>query len=104
MEGGKNQVTCFSRSQCGSHRFQVSHLSHQYNIWVLAEYMLQGTGKRPSICTKLSLREYTLLILMHKLYRVFDGDDLAFLFLVQIVYYRSKGSRFATSGWPCDHN
>src|SRR3972149_4626902 len=93
-----------SHSKHRMSRLQVPHLTHQDDIGVLSEHVLQGLGEGNGISLKLPLGEGRLNVGMDVFYGVLYGDYVAPLLLIDVIYHSSQGGCFAATCRSADNN
>ena len=79
-------------------RFQVAHFAHEDDVGILAERGLQRIGEGQRVNAELTLVHETFLCFMNELDRVFDGDDVAFEGVVQVIHHRGERCGLAGAG------
>src|SRR5450759_4584403 len=98
VEGGEHQVAGLSRGQSGLDGLEVSHLTDQYDVGVLAQGVLQGVGERVRVRAHLALVDDALLVQVEELDRVLDGDDVLFPGGIYQVHDGGEGGGLALAG------
>src|SRR5680860_372483 len=86
VQCGKHKVAGLSSRQGGLNGLQVSHFSNQNDVWILTQGRLQGSGESLGVRSHLALIDNTLLVLVEKLYRIFNSHDVLFTYAVDLVY------------------
>ncbi len=99
VQGGEHQVAGLRDGQRRTHCLEVPHLSHQDDIRILAERVLQRRGEALGIGSDFPLIDETALVPVDELDRILDRDDMALPLLVDLVDDRRQRSRFARAGW-----
>ena len=84
--------------QSGFHGLSVTDLTHQNDIGVLPENMTQALAKGEGIHTYLTLIDTRHLIAVEVFDRIFNGDDVFGLLIVDRVDHGSEGGRLSDSG------
>src|SRR3990167_6767591 len=97
MEGGKDQVTSLHSRHGQTYGLQVTHLSHQYDVWVLPHGGPQGRSETVGVGTQFPLVNQTVLGFIREFYRVLNGYDVKPLPLVEVFYHGSQGGRLPTA-------
>src|SRR5206468_8332995 len=83
-------------------RFEIAHLSHEYDIGVLAQCGLERSGKRTRIPRYFSLRDGTALVVVHEFDWFLDGHHVLRKILIDVVDQRSLRRCFAGTGRASD--
>ena len=58
------------------HGLRVAHFTDEDDVGVLAEGGAQGLGEARRVLADLALADHALLVLVHELDRILDGDDV----------------------------
>ena len=85
-------------SQRELNRFEIAHFAHEDDVGILAERGLQRIGEGQRMDAQLALVDETFLCFMDELDRIFDGDDVAFEGVVEIIHHRGERRGFAGAG------
>ncbi len=76
MQGGERKVARFGDTQCHLDRFQVAHFADEYHVGILAKRSPQRFRKPVSVGVDFALIDDTILVIVKKLDRVFDRQDV----------------------------
>jgi hypothetical protein len=76
-----------SSSDRSTYGIQVTHLSDDNHVRVMAQGVNQGGGERFGVITQIPLSDKTFLIRENVFNRVFDSYDIAMLVLIEVVYH-----------------
>ena len=76
MQRAEHQVTGLRGLDRDRDRLEVAHLADQDHVRILAECRAQRVLERARVRAHLALVDQALLVLVHELDRVFDGDDV----------------------------
>src|SRR4030088_339865 len=95
MQSRKGQVARLSDPQSRLDGFQVAHLADQYYVRVLAQGSAEGLGKTLRISVDFALIDDAVLMVMEKLNRVLDSEDVFVAVFVDLVDYCCQCGRFA---------
>ena len=87
MQGGKDQVTGLGGGHGQADGLQIAQLAHQDGVWVFAQGGAQGGGKRMRHRTDLALIHEALARFVHEFDRVFDGEDVARLGVIEVMHH-----------------
>ena len=98
MECAQDEVACLSRHQCHFDRGAIAHFADQNDFGRLAERGPQAVGIIVKIVPELPLIEGGALCGVDEFDRVFEGDDVDGLLLVDLIEERRQGCRFAAAG------
>ena len=85
VQGAEDQVPGLCGGQGELNRFEVAHFAHENDIGILAERGLQRIGEGQRVNAQLALVDEALLCFMNELDRIFDGEDVSFKGVVEIV-------------------
>ena len=80
------------------HCLAVANLTDQNHVWRLAQGIFQGIVPIPGIDADLALIDDRLLVPVHILHRVLDGDNVAGAVAVAVVNQRCQGCRLTGAG------
>ncbi len=78
VECTQTQVTSFRKRDRMVHGFTRAHLANQNYIWRLPQGVFQRNFKRFSVNSYFALSDNATLMLVNKLNRVFDRNNMAF--------------------------
>src|ERR1022692_3679383 len=98
MDCGEYKVTGFRRLESDVHRFDVSHLSNENNVRRLTQNMPQSDIEVISIDAYFTLTDDRLLVLVDKLNRVFNRDNINLPMCIEEIDHRGKSCRLAGAG------
>src|SRR4029077_3602131 len=76
VQRGKDQVACFRRFQRDFDRFAVAHFADQNDLGRLPQGGAQSQGECRSIAVEFALMYGGLFVVMAKLNRIFDAQDV----------------------------
>ena len=76
VQRGEHEVAGLRRVQRDLHRLGVAHLADQDDVGVLAQRRPQRLGEGRRVLADLALADHALVVLVHELDRVLDGDDV----------------------------
>src|SRR4029078_8654828 len=76
VQGTKGQVARFRYAQSGFNGLQIAHLADEDNVRVFAQDGAEGLGEAFGIRVNFALVAQTILVRVHELDRIFDGDDV----------------------------
>ena len=82
------------------HRLGVTHLTDEDDVGVFPQRGPQRPGERVGVVADLALADRRVLVRVHVLHRVLDGEDVAAPVLVDVVDHRGEGRRLARPGRP----
>ena len=102
MQGSENQVTGFGGGDGGADGLQVTHFTDENGIRVLTQGASDGVSECRNVIVDFTLCDDGVLVIMIELDRVFDGDDMVFLFDVDDVDHGGEGGGLAGTGRPRD--
>ena len=98
MQSAERQVSGFSNAQRRFNGLQVAHFADEHHVGVFAQRRAQCVGKRFGVRVQLALIHQAVLVLVHELDGVFDGDDVLVALAVDLVDHRRQRSGFAGTG------
>ena len=104
MQGREHEVPGLGRGQRGRHRLEVAHLADEDDVGVLPQHRLERPVERLGVGAHLALVDHALLVAVQELDRVFDGHDVLFARLVDLVDHRGQGGGLARAGRPGDED
>ena len=76
MQGGQGQVAGLGDGQGRADGFLVPHLTDEDHVRILAQHVFQGVGKTLGVAVDFALVDDALLVLVHELDGILDGDDM----------------------------
>ena len=97
MERAQNEVSGFGRHQRDLHRGAITHFAHQDDLGRLAQCGAEAIWIVVEIMTELTLIECGFAFWMNELDRVFQGDHMNRLRLIDLIEQRGQRRRLATS-------
>src|SRR6476469_7358978 len=99
MQSCKRQVPSFRDPECHLDRLEVTHFTDEHDVWVLAESRAKSSAERMSVSSNFTLVHHAVLMVMKKLDRVFDGQDVVVPVNVDLIDHLSERSRLTRSRW-----
>ena len=97
MKSAEHKVTGFGRGDSGFDRVDITHLTDEYDIWILTQTSAQTSGKTLGILPHLTLIDSAEDRFIHILYRVLKGHDMGTPGKVDLVDKRSERGGFTTA-------
>src|SRR5258708_14669781 len=85
MQGRKHEVARFGGLQGDFGRFQITHLTDQYNFWRLPQCGSKRRSEIFGVSTNFTLVDRAFLVIMEKLDRVLDSYDMVSLRVVDLI-------------------
>src|SRR5690242_8072492 len=104
MQGAEGEVAGLGNPQCGLNRFKVSHFADEHHVGIFTKGGSQGVAEGLGIGVHLALVYQAILVLVHELDRIFDGDDVIMALSVDLVEHRRQSCRLARAGGTGDQN
>src|SRR5258708_40173888 len=104
MKRREYEVTRFGRFESDLGGFEIAHLADQDHLWSLTQGGTQGRGKILCIRTDLTLIYRGFFVVVQKLDRVLDRDDMIRLGLVYTVDDRGERRAFSGTRRACEQN
>jgi len=104
VQGREGKMARLGDGERGLDRFEITHLTDENDVRILAERVLEGACERLGISSHFALIDQAALMLVDELDRVFDSDDVAFPLPVDLVDQRREGGRLSRPGWPGDQH
>ena len=95
MQGGEDEVACFSGGDGGSDRFNLADFADKNHIGILTERLNQSRIERRGVTPNLALMDEALVGLVSILDRIFDGNDVPIARAVNQVDERRQRRAFA---------
>src|SRR5437879_2118747 len=80
------------------HGFAVANLTDQNDFWRLTKSRAQAGGKSWEVFTEFALAKSGLGMGVQKFDRIFQGNDVHFLRLIELVEHGGKRGRFSCPG------
>ena len=90
MQGREHQVTGLGGGDGRLDRFEIPHLTHQDDVGVLTQDVLQGVGERMRVGPDLPLVDHGTLVVVQVLDGVLDRHDVDVLLAVDHVDQRGQ--------------
>ena len=100
MQRRKGQVACFSNAQCHLDRLEITHFADQHDVGILSKCSSESRAKRMRIGRNLTLIYNAILMIMQKLDRVLDRQNMIVTLDIDLIDHRCKRRRFTRTGWP----
>ena len=100
MQGGQAQMAGLGKRHGVFHGRSVADFTHQDHIGRLAQCILQRRFPAVGVKPHFSLRYHAVFVGMHKLHRVFYGDDVAVRVVVAPIHHGRQRCRFTRPGGP----
>src|SRR5690606_20333604 len=104
MECGQSQMPGFGYAESRLNGFEITHLTYENDIGVLAKRDSECTGETLGILGYFPLIDNTFFVLMNKLNRVLNSKDMPFTFTVDFINHCGKSSAFSAPSRPGDKN
>ena len=98
VQRGHAQVAGLGEGHRVLHGLAVADLAHQDHVGRLAQRVLQRLLPAVGVDAHFALRDDAVLVRVHELHRVFDGDDVAVGVLVAVVDHRRQRGALARAG------
>ena len=86
----KRQMARLGDAESRLDGLEISHLAHQHHVRVFAQCGAQGLTKPFGVGVDLALVDQAVLVGMHELDRVFDGQDVFVAIAVDLVDHGRK--------------
>ena len=77
---------------------EIAHFADQDDVGVLPQHVLQRLGEAVRVGEHLALVDHRVLVLVHELDRVLDGDDVLGARVIDLVDHRRERRRLAAAG------
>ena len=100
----KRQVARFSDPQRHLDRFEVTHFADEHDVRVLAKCGAQRRAERMSVSSDFTLVDHAVLMVMQKLDRVLDRQDMFVTVDIDLVDHRRERGRFTGTGRAGDED
>ncbi|VAU69071.1 Uncharacterised protein [Klebsiella pneumoniae] len=94
----------FRRRQRQAYRLAVAQLTKQNHIRIFTQRAAQGLGKGRAVQAYLPLLDQATFTLVHKLHRIFQGQNVPVRLVIEEIDHRGQGGRFPTAGGAGDQN
>jgi len=104
VEGAEDEVPGLGGRQRGRDRLEVAHLAEEDHVGVLAKRRAQRLAEARRVRPDLTLVDDAALVLVEKLDRVLDRDDVIGPLAVDLVDHRRERRRLAGAGGPGDEH
>src|SRR5579863_3045376 len=104
VEAGKDEMSGLGGFEDNFDGLAVPHLAHENYLGSLPHGRTQGMGEAGRIAMEFALVNGRALVIVQKLDRVFDGDDVVVLLPVDAVEQDRKSGGFAGTGWSGDQD
>ncbi len=95
VHGGENEVAGLCGFEGDVEGFDIAHFTHEDHVGILAEGAFERDCERGGVFADFSLGNSALFLLMHELDRIFHGEDMEILVLVEVVDHRGERGAFA---------
>ncbi len=95
MQCRKDKMPGLRRRNGQLNCFEVAHLSDENDVGIFAQGRAQGPAEGLCMTSDFSLTDQAAVILVNELDRIFDGNDVRLLFLVDGVNQRRQRCAFA---------
>ena len=99
VQRAKRQVTGFSDTQRRFDSFQIAHFADQHHVRIFTKGSAQGVAEAFRVGVQFALVDHAVLVHVHELDRVFDGQDVVVALAVDLVDHGGERGRLARSGW-----
>ena len=86
--------------RCRLDGFQIAHFADQHHIRVFTKCGAQGVGKALGVGMQFTLVNHAVLIHVHELDRILDGEDVIVPLAVDLVDHGRQRCGFAGAGRP----
>src|SRR5579883_1950666 len=104
VEGAEHQVACLGGAERDFDRLAIAHFAHQDDFGGLSQGGAQTVGEGVKVGAQFALIECGFVVRVNKLDRVFQGDDMDGLGMIDFVKNRGKGGGFAGTGGAGDQH
>ena len=104
MQRGEDQVTRLGGGDRRRDRLEVSHLTHQDDVGVLPQHVLEGRSEPVGVGTYLALVHDATLVLVEELDGVLDGHDVRLALGVDHVHHGGERGRLPRARRAGDHH
>ena len=98
MQRAERQVAGLRDAQRRLHGLEVAHFADQDDVRVFAQGRAQRRREALRVAVHLALVDQAVLVLVHELDRVLDGEDVIVALAVDLVDHRRQRRRLARSG------
>ena len=98
VQRGESQVAGLGDAERRFNGLQISHFADQNHIRVFSKGRPQGVGERLGVGVQLALVDHAVLVHVHELDRVLDGEDVLVALAVDLVDHGSQGGGLPRSG------
>ena len=100
MQCAEGEVAGFRDAQRGFDGFQIAHFADQHHVRVFTKRGAQGVGEALGVRVQFALVHHAVLVHVHELDRVLDGEDVFVALGVDLVDHGRQGRGFAGTGRP----
>ena len=104
MQRAESQVAGFGDAQRRLDGFEVAHFADQHHVRVFTKRGAQSVGKALGVGVQFALVDHAVLVHVHELDRVLDGEDVFVALGVDLVDHGRQRRRLARSGRPGDQH
>src|ERR1700687_1066776 len=91
-------MTGFSNAQSGLNGLQGAHFTDQHDIGIFAQSGAQGTGEALHVLVNFTLVNQAVLVRVHELDGVFNGDDVLVAFAIDLIQHGGQRGGLAGAG------
>ena len=98
MQRGEGQVAGFGDAQRHLDRFEVTHFADEHDVRVLTKCGAKSGTERMRVGGDLALIDDAVLVIVKKLDRVFDRQDVVVTIDIDLVDHRRERRRFTRTG------
>ena len=95
MQSGEGEVASFRDSQRRLDGFEVTHFADQHHVRVFTKGGAQGVGKALGVGVQFALVDHAVLVHVHELDRVLDGEDVFVTLGIDLVDHGRQGGGLA---------
>jgi hypothetical protein len=88
----------FRGCQCQGNGFEISHLTDENDVRILAQCSLQAGSERGGMLGNLALGDNALLVAMNEFDRLLDGHDVTAVVGIDVIDQGRKGGTLAGTG------
>src|SRR5439155_710407 len=104
VQRAERQVAGLGDAERRFDRLEIAHLADEHDVRVLAERRAERVAEAVGVAVHLALVHQTVLVLMHELDRVLDGQDVIVALGVDLVDHRRQRRRLAAAGRAGDEH
>ncbi len=102
MQCCKSQVSGFGDTKRHLDSLEIAHFADKHNVRILSKGGPKSGSERVRIGRNLALIDHAVLVIVEKLDRVFDSQDVIMTVYVDLVHHRGKSGRLTRAGRPGD--